>query len=300
MLLVPLAAAGVTFAPGPDVDVSALDPLPIAATTAVGRDWYGKARARETIRGVVLTGATFEEPITTCLGSSPAATVTVRIAVDSTGVLDVQAPKDPLGACVAGAMDGHRVPMLVASTARQAYTVTWDGTPSLRSGTPTPEGFCPELDRAAGFSGVPWGAAGDSLPNAEVETVKDTSRTYRRSGDQEARWLGAKIAATFAFGESGFYAAGLTGQVSGAFQVRERLVELYGQPRWDGPNKAWYWRGNERILQMIPDTGNGFFVVSLLDIGRARAGGLVERLPGDPATEVGPEGGTRLPKIYGR
>ena len=300
MLLVPVAAAAVVFERDATRVLPTLEPLDVQASTSRAREWTETARSNATIRSLELALAGFEEPLDTCLAGVPAASTAVTVAVDRRGVASVKAGDDALANCVTVTIGKAVLPIVVAAPVSVKYTVRWDGTAVTRAVTPTPEGFCPEIDRELGFSGVAWGATADTLFEADLTGANENSRLYTRRGDNGGRWLGAAVGVSFVFDAEGLYAVGVSGDESGSFQVREQLVALYGQPKWDAANKSWYWRGNERLLQLIPDTDAGKFVVSLLDIARGRQTGLVQRLPGDAVDPANPETGSRLPKIYSK
>lgn len=298
LLLASTALAGVVFERDATTDSTPQDPLDYQSPTAESRVWYGVARERATRRSLDFALTTLTAVVAPCAG--PAATVVAKVSLDKTGALSV-APvgKSVLGTCLKSALNGRVLPVLVSTPVSAEYTVRWDGVADQPAVTAAPEAFCLPLDAEPGFSGVPWGALADTQPNLDVTSFKDTSRFYRRLGDSGARWFGADVLATFAFGPEGFYAASVGGtSPTAAFHVREALTARYGTPRWDAKYMVWYWRGNERILQFSAPTGTDTYVVTLLDMGRARRSGMVDRLPGDPVDAAHPEVGTRLPKIY--
>jgi hypothetical protein len=103
----------------------------------------------------------------------------------------------------------------------------------------------------------------------------------------------------YGFGADGLYVVtlGVTGTTA-QWQLREALVARYGPSRWDTRFNAYYWRGEDRLVQLGPTPGSANAVVTLLDIDRAHESGLADRLPGDRDEPGATESNRRMPKIF--
>lgn len=164
---------------------------------------------------------------------------------------------------------------------------------------PERDAFSPLVDLELGFGPVLWGGRVDDHEGFTSTSRERTTTLYVRQSDRGTRWLGAPVGiVSYAFGEEGFYCVTLAALGSTtAWKLRQVLAERYGPSRWDTRFGAYYWRGESVVVQLRPvlDT----VAVTILDIARARASGLADRLPGDrdDPTEAG-KNDRRMPKIF--
>ncbi|MBM4368587.1 MAG: hypothetical protein FJ102_20410 [Deltaproteobacteria bacterium] len=221
------------------------------------------------------------------------ATAHIRYARDGTGSVKAASGGDPaLSGCLVSLLHKQQRPVLLHEAPRNPEG-DWSFT--LVS---APETVPSLIDRTTGFGPVEFGETYDALDERRLSMQHRNSTTYTRGFDADAILAGAKGGPAWSFDATqGLYAVRLqVSSDSAAFAVKESLKAMFGVPRWDTEVKGLYWRG-EHILWVTEQAGDAT-MVTVLDIDRARAAGLLSYVPGD-ARDITNETGSRLPRILG-
>lgn len=327
MVLVLLAAAlaDVRFERAPEkVETEDLGPIPMEDEAADRKKWLQDAAERAglaSLDGAVRWRADGIDACARAAGVAADAVARVDVTVGLDGAVKAKA-KDggALGGCVVAALDGQVFPLIVQSDVRGKYDVTWTpGASSVASAAPAESAAPaaaeaasavssapgnaaanPRLDEERGFAGIAWGGPSDRLEDGTAIGSQSGTTFYARRSDQIGRWLGAKVTgASYAFGKDGLHSVRLAflGTTT-AWRLREALTARYGAPDWDNAFGAYFWRGERVLLFFRPVPGSEEVQISLLDIARARASGLADRMPGDPVDPTKSTDGRRLPRIF--
>ncbi|MFN7143499.1 MAG: hypothetical protein ACK4YP_06985 [Myxococcota bacterium] len=304
MVLVLLAAAlaDVRFERVPEkVETEDLGPIPMEDEAADRKKWLQDAAVRAGL--AALDGAVRwrADGIDACarlagLAAGTVAKVDVTVGVDG-AVKAKPRGDDPLAGCVVTALDGQVFPVIVSGDVRGKFTVTYTPSAAPEAGATAPAA---RVDEERGFAGVAWGEPSERLENGTAVGSHKGTTFYARRSDLVGRWLGAKVTgASYAFGKDGLHSVRLSfvGTTT-AWRVREALTARYGAPDWDNGFGAYFWRGANVLLLFRPVPGSEEVQVSLLDIARARASGLADRMPGDPVDPTKSVDGRRLPRIF--
>jgi len=317
LALAPVATAAVTFDRPPEKDeAGALDPEPSTTSEREQKEWRQKVQRRAIWAGVDATVRGAAPDVDACLRAAGVAApveATLELVVDVQGVARAKAggKADPaVAACVIAPFDTVILPVLLVRTVDLDYTVKWDGVAPAEAPAPAPppEGspatatlaFAPLADNVPGLGALVWGAKADSFEAIYASNSREKTTFYTRVADYGTRWLGVPVQAlVYGFGADGLYVVtlGITGTTA-QWQLRESLVARYGPSRWDTRFNAYYWRGEDCLVQLAPTPGSQNAVVTLLDIARAKDSGLADRLPGDRDEPGAVESNRRMPKIY--
>lgn len=290
------------------VETEDLGPIPMEDEAADRKKWLLDAAERAglaSLDGAVRWRADGIDACARAAGVPADATAKVDVTVGLDGAVKAKA-KDAsaLGGCVVAALDGQVFPVIVEADVRGKYTVTHtpgaapDASAAPPSAAAAPAN--PRLDEERGFAGVAWGEPSDRLENGTAIGSQSGTTFYARRSDPLGRWLGAKVTgASYAFGKDGLHSVRLAfvGTTT-AWRLREALTARYGAPDWDNGFGAYFWRGERVLLFFRPVPGSEEVQISLLDIARARASGLADRMPGDPVDPTKAVDGRRLPRIF--
>ena len=232
-------------------------------------------------------------------GAVPGAEATARISYTREGKGSVRLAKGAdaaLGGCLVSQLHKQRRPVLVHAASTDPAADWRFVLAAPPEGTTLAAGAL--IDRSAGFGPVDFGEPAEALDDRRMASSYRNTVTYSRGFDGDAMLGGAKGGPAWSFdAKQGLYAARfMVTSDSAAFSVKESLKEMFGAPRWDSALSAWYWRG-EHVVWVAEQAGDAT-MITVLDIDRARAAGLVETAPGDPR-EMNSEAGSRLPRVLG-
>lgn len=210
------------------------------------------------------------------MAGCPAGQVRARVRVSIDGrahVTPERGAPEALAACLERAFERVPLPVLV----REPLALTYTFRVAADEVAPHP------VDRELGWLGVPFGARPADVPGlTPVDDSPGTTTLYGRPTDRGRLFGEDPEGVAYAFGdEEGFYGAMARFEgFASRFGIQEALTARYGPPRVDPTTQAPYWRGEHVVVQLQSDSDVAMLVV--MDIDRARAGGHVERFPGDP------------------
>ncbi len=228
-------------------------------------------------------------------GAAPGAKAAARIRYARDGTGSVKATKGgdaALSGCLVSLLHKQQRPILLHAAPKNPEA---EWTFTLVS---APETVPSLIDRTTGFGPIEFGESYEALEERRLSTQHRNTSTYTRGFDADAVLAGAEGGPAWSFdAKQGLYAVRLlVTSDSAAFAVKESLKVMFGLPRWDTELKGLYWRG-EHILWVTEQAGETT-MVTVLDIDRAKAAGLLTYVPGD-AKDITNETGSRLPKILG-
>ncbi|MES2643007.1 MAG: hypothetical protein V4850_26215 [Myxococcota bacterium] len=330
-LLAP-ASAAVTFTRTPHEDEKdSLEPAPVTTVKSETKEWRLKAQRRGVYAAIDAAVRWREAPIDACVraaGATTPVTAQVDVALLEDGRSTVKAGPGAdagLAGCIATALGDQQLPVPLYTGVRLTYTATWDPAPVVVPppfvppaapvaevdpgapvAPPTPpedpkrDAFAPAVDVELGFGPIPWGGRAADHEGMYASSTQLGTTLYTRQADTAARWMGATTSlVSYGFGPDGLYAVRIASSGSTtAWKLREALAARYGPSKWDVRFGAYYWRGESVVLQLQPVPNSEVVVVTLLDIARARASGLADRLPGDRDDPTGTTSNRRMPRIF--
>lgn len=224
------------------------------------------------------------------VGAKVKLTIDVDAKVHKVAV-DKAVPSD-VAACFEKAYKDVVLPTFTFEKDKADIVLDW--TVSLTPASPAPAA----IDRDAGAGQALFGAPSADLGSTSTLRSDSYHKELIREQDQEIRWMGVPVlSARYGVDHDDtfvFFIVQVDGDTS-AYALRAALRSRYGQPKWDPTGKAWYWRSAHELV-VTQDLGGDSpgLVVSVLDIERTRAAGILGRVPGDPETKTGP----RLPSIF--
>lgn len=220
--------------------------------------------------------------------------LTVGLDAKVRGVVVDKGADAGLAACFESVYKGQRLPAFTSDKTKTDIVLDWN----VELGPATAP--LAAIDRDLGVGASDFGAKvetlGSSLPASETSFV----RLFARELDGDARWFGVPLTtASYGFDIDGAFMMAIF-EVSGetsAYAIRQSIKERYGQPKWEGTLRKWYWRGKSVLIDTVDHTAEGGTLqVWVVDMARVKAAGLGLVFPGDPV-ETG-NLGPRLPSIF--
>lgn len=232
-----------------------------------------------------------------CYKGEPAkAHVKLTIGVDATvrSVVVDKGTDAALVACFESVYKGQRLPAFTSDKTKRDIVLDW--TVELGPATAPLAAIDRDLGVGASDFGAPVESLGSSLPSSSTSFVN----MYARQLDGDARWFGVPVTtASYGFDKDGAFMMAIfevSGE-TGAYAIRQSIKERYGQPKWEGTLRKWYWRGKTVLIDTVDRTASGGMLqVWVVDMARVKAAGLGLVFPGDPI-ETG-NLGPRLPSIF--